>query len=399
MGGRRASARTFALLLCLAALCCSARVSGQNVVSGLGRTEPVGPPVAVADEVAQRLVAHWPAFAPVGSELGRELAQRLEGEARALLDAWPLAPLVVELGISGEWAAFTRPEDTVLTLSWAYPYLQETTRKRVRALLAEQVKLLADASARYRVDQGSRREPYRLPGYVIARSKGRSDPQSPYALYCAWAYTCYVEPGARAEVWRAVRPRAERACEASFSFDPKQPDAAQVLNGYIAGLLGAARLARACGEESMARAATARLRELLQLRANFEKDNTVLVVSMRGAVGGAHAAKVSRYLDLVPELGLALRDLVPQAAEENVRTLERRFPVWYFAWGERLIGGENYINPPHFARAVFCAQAMVSRRSGEELARRLDVPWCVGDLWHMQKLALTLWALGGYRWT
>ena len=80
-----------------------------------------------------------------------------------------------------------------------------------------------------------------------------------------------------------------------------------MLTGDTAGLIGGARLAEVAGDAGLAKQTTAKLSELLAVRADYEKDNTVLVVSMRRGVGGSHGAKVPRYLDLVPEAGFALQ--------------------------------------------------------------------------------------------
>ncbi|HYE19466.1 MAG TPA: hypothetical protein VEA69_13530 [Tepidisphaeraceae bacterium] len=60
--------------------------------------------------------------------------------------------------------------------------------------------------------------------------------------------------------------------------------------------------------------------------------------------------------------------------------------MWHHAWGERMIGGENYVSPPHLAWGVFTGMAVTEGMSREELARRVDVPWCKGDLWFVQKV-------------
>jgi hypothetical protein len=68
------------------------------------------------------------------------------------------------------------------------------------------------------------------------------------------------------------------------------------------------------------------------------------------------------------------------------------------AFGDRLIGGENYTNPPHFARSLFAAGALVEHLDAEQLRHFIDVPWCEGDLYFIEKATFALWVTGGRRW-
>ena len=52
-----------------------------------------------------------------------------------------------------------------------------------------------------------------------------------------------------------------------------------------------------------------------------------------------------------------LRRHAGEQLARNVRGLMAGLPVWYQAFGERMIGGENYISPPHLARGLFAALA------------------------------------------
>ena len=65
-------------------------------------------------------------------------------------------------------------------------------------------------------------------------------------------------------------------------------------------------------------------------------------------------------------------------------------PLWYQAYGERMIGGENYISPPHLARGVFIALADATDAKPQELAAKLDQPWCKADLYYIEKLSAIL---------
>jgi hypothetical protein len=77
---------------------------------------------------------------------------------------------------------------------------------------------------------------------------------------------------------------------------------------------------------------------------------------------------------------------------ENLSSIDRELPVWYQAWGERLIGGENYVSPPSLSQGVFLAMAYSAHCPRRQLARYLDQPWCRADLAYIAKLTALLQA-------
>ncbi|MHC4740869.1 MAG: hypothetical protein ACYS8Z_03095, partial [Planctomycetota bacterium] len=74
----------------------------------------------------------------------------------------------------------------------------------------------------------------------------------------------------------------------------------------------------------------------------------------------------------------------------NVGALMKGLPLWYQAFGERMIGGENYISPPHLARGLFIAGADGEVLDAEQLAAKLDQPWCKADLYYIEKISAIL---------
>jgi len=55
-----------------------------------------------------------------------------------------------------------------------------------------------------------------------------------------------------------------------------------------------------------------------------------------------------------------------------------------------MIGGENFISPPHLARGVFIALADGLQADPAYLARKIDQPWCRADLYYIEKLSALL---------
>ncbi|HOK77334.1 MAG TPA: hypothetical protein PLW35_06380 [Verrucomicrobiota bacterium] len=52
--------------------------------------------------------------------------------------------------------------------------------------------------------------------------------------------------------------------------------------------------------------------------------------------------------------------------------------------------GENYIDPPDLAADAFTARAWLMRLPADELAQRVDLPFCQADLFHILKLSVAL---------
>ena len=74
-------------------------------------------------------------------------------------------------------------------------------------------------------------------------------------------------------------------------------------------------------------------------------------------------------------------------------------PAWWLAWNvETLWGNEVPTAFPTEAQDVFAARAMVLYEPAEKLTRFIDLPWCRGDEYYVQKLAVTLGNAGGSLW-
>lgn len=167
-------------------------------------------------------------------------------------------------------------------------------------------------------------------------------------------------------------------------------DAVEHLNARTAGILAAARLLKQAGEAEAAERATEHLAQLTAWRVHHEHSNLRLVRPTRGVSKNLHQAKVPRYLALTPEVSAMLGCWAGDPLRNNLRSRHETLPVWGHAWGERLIGGENYISSPHLARSVFRAWSDGAAADAKALAANLDQPWCKADLYYMEKLSALL---------
>ena len=83
-------------------------------------------------------------------------------------------------------------------------------------------------------------------------------------------------------------------------------------------------------------------------------------------------------------------------AARRLATFRQARNGWYLAFGDRLIGGENYTNSLSFSRALFAGAALLERLPTQDVVSCLDVPWCQGDLYFLEKCVYALWASQGW---
>jgi hypothetical protein len=136
----------------------------------------------------------------------------------------------------------------------------------------------------------------------------------------------------------------------------------------------------------------------MELRVNLERVNPHLLEKSNLASKGLHNARLARYCDLVPEVGAAVAKLSADCGSRNLKTFREERNGWFLALGDRLIGGENYTNPAHFPRSVFVGATFVEQIPSEQLLAFIDVPWCQGDFYFIEKCVFALWASEGRQW-
>ena len=242
-------------------------------------------------------------------------------------------------------------------------------------------------------NEGARRERYHLgPGMRAFADRAIEYNVTIEELYAVWAYAHYAGRWDRVlSDLDTIRALFVDFAERRSAFDHHGTrDETEHLNKQIAGVLAAARIFIRAEKSQDAERALALLGEVVTDRVHHERADTWLIRPTRVASKGLHQAKVPRYVGLTPELAALLKEHAGEELERNVRALMKGLPLWYQAHGERMIGGENYISPPHLSRGIFSAWADGCGAAPEELASRLDQPWCAADLYYIEKLAAIL---------
>jgi hypothetical protein len=348
---------------------------------------------------AEQLVLTFPKpdFAIPSHPEAQRVAAKLDKHVQALIAGWPWKPFHHTLGISGHETCFDHPDELFYALSLALPYLSEPTRGATGKLLGE----LARTHPPYAIDgfprdQGRARERYDVPSDL--RPTGSRAASSAFGVFAFWVYHNWAgywhEPVGIDEHWSALLARIEPLLKTDYAFDPARRDYSrdevEKLNGDLAGLIGFARLAGTRQDETQRQRALARIAQLAQLRLDRERLNPGLVEKTNAASKGLHHFKVARFCDFTSPVAELFDDSTRTLATSRLRAFRAARNSWWMAFGDRLIGGENYTNPAHFSRALFTGAALVERLSSEELCRWVDIPWCEADLYFIEKCALAL---------
>ena len=374
--------------------------NAQNVVSSYPTTATLKP-ITLSNEDLQRVIEQVPARRRGEAEDSRRLQKKLENHVGQLVGAFPYQAFQHTLGISNYEIYFNHPDELFYALSIALPCLSPSLADKTKALLKRELEHRPPYSIEgYRNETGTNRTSYALPDDVRIRGRGKA--RDAFGIYALWAYCHYAEDGAAAErTWSEVKLRIAPLVNQPYAFNIAREDythdEAEHLNADLAGLIGYLRLARLVGDETALKVARSRCRELLERRINLERVNPAFVTPTHSTTSHLHVFKLARYVDLVPSVGHSLRKHAP-VAPVRLREYRAERETWSMAFGDRLIGGENYTNPPHFARSLFAAGAFVEHLDAEKLTRFVDVAWCEGDLYFIEKAALALWVAAGRHW-
>lgn len=366
----------------------------QNVIEdrGIGITAP---PIQITE--AQTLALINRGSAPLATRRSAEaerIARKLDRHVNEFLDGWPWIPFHHTLGISGYEVYFNHPDEMFYALSRALPFLSTNTAARAKAFLAKEL----DETPPYSLDgfdnkAGRPRESYDVP--MNLRVSGRGQVRSAFGVYAFWAYVNTTDESTAAKAhWAAIKQRVQPLLDNEYKFDPANRkythDEAEALNGNLAALLATVRLARTNSDSATEQRALAGTRQLLELRVNLERVNPKILETTDSTTKHLHASKLARFCALTPEVGEAVRTLTDGCGAAHLKDFRAARNAWYLAFGDRMIGGENYTNPLHFSRALFDGGVFVEQLPPEQIASFVDVPWCKGDFYFIEKCALVL---------
>jgi len=340
---------------------------------------------------------------------------RREGRRRGLNDlvgdvvSKPWAPLYVEPGLSGREFHFDDSGELLAALAWAFPCLEAKEKEAARAVLAKEWDAYPPFTkqAWYPLGQGERREAFWVPPEVLTPT-GQPKPHHPFGnAYAVWLYAERCGEWDRVKAaWPQIKACFEDFAKANWKLAPEKGDL--YANRYLASLLAFARIAEKTGDADSAKQATAlagttsealvawwkavaarispRIFADIREWDDFIHKGNGLFYRISG-----HKSKIALFHDLAPEVAAIVKAGAPEAVEKVWNAFETLCPTWYLVGEERQVHfGENFVDPPDFALNAFKAMAWLRGAPAEELARRVDIPFCRADLAYITKLAIAL---------
>lgn len=346
---------------------------------------------------------------PSSKELKEELA-RVVGES--ISQRW--MPLCIEPGLAGREFLFENSGEVFQALAWAYPHLPPNLQARVKAYLAQEWEKHPPyrEATWYKLDEGRAREWFQVPSTL--RTPLREDRYHPFGnLYAVYLYAERCKEWERVKrAWGDIKDCFEEFLGINWRIDPSV--GALYANRYLSSLLALVRLAERFGDGETAKRAkgvaekvkedliawwrnSAQRLSLPQYYKNIKEWDAF--ITKGDALFLAlipHKARVALLTDLTPEVADILKREAKTEVEKVWRVFATLCPTWHLVGEERQVHyGENFLDPPDFALNAFKFFAWLCNPLGEELVKRLDIPFCRADLYYVEKLGIALSLLNG----
>jgi hypothetical protein len=159
-------------------------------------------------------------------------------------------------------------------------------------------------------------------------------------------------------------------------------------NGRVAGLIAACQIARHLADQQALESLLAKTRPALRERLAYELAHT------EGGVITAHGSRTlfGRWRNMTPELAAVIRKFAPGVNEHLMDVyVDHHRPTWWLAWNVELLWrNEAPFSLPSMPRDIMAARAWLLEDDPAKLTTYLDIPWCRGDEYQIQKIAMVL---------
>ncbi len=399
--GQRIYWQTGSRILCIA--------SGE-AQSASGSIQPAAIATDIPTATAQSRAGVSPARSGASEAVStrNSLRQALTVTIEAILSQrW--APLFTDPGLAGRVFAFDHSGELFEALAWAFPHLPAELQRRAKDLLrqewAQHPPFMREGW--YSLKEGARREWFQVPLDYCARLGGDRLPHPFGNVSPIWRYAqrCAEETFVL-EHWPKLKARLDEFLKSGWRLDPAKSD--PFANRYLASLLACRRLAEKAGDSASAHDAEAKATETGDALVTWWKraaEHGTLKTFHKASeldpfIGkgdsiflaiAPHRHKLALFEDLTPEVAALVRRGALEAIHAVWQTFVGLCPTWWCLGEERQVHfGENFVDPPDFALSAFRALAWLSNAPADELARKVDLPFCRADLYHLIKLSLAL---------
>jgi hypothetical protein len=282
---------------------------------------------------------------------------------------------------------FNEPTETLYTVASAYPHLDASAKEKVRRFVANLGgpggALAAPTGRRvYDAGAGQVRSYYEHPPEKLMRADEGIVRGGLARLYPLWLWAQVSGDWGKLETdWPALRKLIEQ---------PPNKFEEDCRNGHLAGLIAYCRIADHLKDTAARSHSLTVTRKAMRDRLVFELSHT------RGGLIWSVPklrSQFSRWHFLTPEVGRLLAEFAKPIHRQLMEAyVDYHRPTWWLAWSvETMMRNEC---PYQF----FAARSLILGEPAERLAAHLDIPWCRGDEFYIQKLAHALEDTGDGRW-
>lgn len=310
------------------------------------------------------------------------LRAQLAGEVNELISTqWRPLLFPAAKAPSEAYRFFIDPSETVYTLALAYPYLPRDLKKKVADHVASIWSPKEPLGPKaYSRSQGTVRSLYDPAPESLLHVVDDAPRSDVARLYPLWLWAHVTGDWQSLEVgWPSLREVTQQ---------PPAKDEADCGDGRAAGLIAACRMAKHFNDDEWMKRllplARQALRDRLVYELSYTEGGVIVPLGNRTVFG--------RWRHLTPEVARLINTFAPDVEPHLIDVyLDHHRPTWWLAWNVELLWrNEAPLSLPTMSLEAFQAKALIAKEPAQQLVRFLDIPWCKGDEYHIQKLALVL---------
>ncbi len=377
--------------------------STNYITNNPAETQPVTNSVNVPDtsQLESYVLDVEPLPISVPVELS-EVVSKLESEISDYISGLHYEPFLYANGKGMSQEVFVDPTEDAYVLGLAYPFVSQSLKTGIVNFMNNHLQTYSNPLNDYLSTgtlTGRRRERYYIDNDVgsdILPERtypgGRYEPGT--RVYNLWVYAYNTGD------WNFVNAYWNSINNHCNNINSDSSD-----NKDFANLVGCTRIAQQLGHSTemnqYLNAATSVLRNRLQWEQNNRIDPDVsenwssLWIQESNPLafmenGWSYGCNIPRYESLTPELGRALRDFASSVVSLQNDFIDTTTPAQHLPYGWIPGRGETFSANPSQTREVFTAKAFIMDSNYSDLETLISIPWSKGDLWFMERLALTL---------
>jgi len=355
----------------------------------------------------------------------QDLVTLLNTEIEKMVNAGHLTPYYIQkyhmssVGVRGGkfWPSglmiyWYHTGELLRAIGYAYPYLNDTLKNRVKTYVNEEINLRDPLESIYPCGSLFQNRIFRHPDTPSFLKNGNFNcwPYPPWTndalnqgpalevLYDLWLYAYQTND------WNYINANWTRIRDL-FNAHKNKIDT----YGALGGIIGFARLAQKLNQTSYANEAANLAISAMENNSfnNFLNTAIARYPDARPSVPQI-GERIPVFFHLTPSVGKFLYDhkrseiasylnfswdldcIFVSSLQWCYLPIQADF-MWYVTKGGiQADSGETNFNGPEIAWSVFLAQAYALKKGQSELKNYLDIPWCVGDLYFIEKLVATI---------